>query len=67
MSNRCTACGNDLTFWDRMCGRFDHPECWDRCIVKPVSKNSQPKVRSLNPTLLFKLAQVFFRTFRFSR
>ena len=67
MSNRCTTCGDDLTFWDRVCGRFDHPSCWEGGIVKPVSKNGQAKVPLFNPTSLFKLAQILFRKVRFSR
>jgi len=64
MSKRCTTCGDGLTFWDRVHGRFDHPQCWERGVVKLLAINNHPSVRSPKPNALLKLAQFFSRSAR---
>jgi len=67
MSKRCTTCGDGLTFWDCVLGRTDHPECWEKCIVKLPPNNNEAKLPLLKPDALLKVAQIFSRSAPFSR
>jgi hypothetical protein len=67
MRKRCTICGQGLRLWDRMQGRFDHPGCRERSIVKLPCDNNQPELPFLKPNAIFKFAQTFHQSARTSR
>ncbi len=38
MRNICTLCGQELSWWDRAQGRFDHPHCRDHALRDQMEK-----------------------------
>jgi len=64
---RCTICGEGLKYWDRMQGRFDHPGCRERTIVKPPCDNNQSEVPPSKLNALFKVSQLFYQSARIFR
>jgi hypothetical protein len=67
MGKSCSICGDGLRFWDRVQGRFDHPECRERSVVKLPSDNKEPELPLWKLNALFKIARTFQQIARTSR
>jgi hypothetical protein len=66
MRNICTICGQELTWWDRAQGRFDHPDCREHSLEKQIEK-LKLKPLAAPPASMVKSALATLRPMPFNR
>ncbi len=66
MRNICTICGQELNWWDRAQGRFDHPNCREHSLEKQIEKLKLEPL-ALPPASVVKNALAMIRHTPFTR
>ena len=59
MRKCCSTCGEGLGVLDVMQGRIDHPECWEKKIVRLLPDDKEIAPSSPNSNVVSKIAQIF--------
>jgi hypothetical protein len=58
MRKCCSTCGEGLSVLDVMQGRIDHPECWEKKIVRLLPEDKEISPSSTSSNVASKIAQI---------
>ena len=67
MRKCCSRCGESLNVLDVMQGRIDHPECWEKSIVRLLPDDKETAAPSQRSNVVAKIAHILNPTARTSQ